>query len=199
MKKEIAKIAGLLPATELLSQLAEECLELSKVLFECLSEPKGYINNAVKTNLDMLDHGWSASVADLWRNVIEEIADIQLVIDVLNYRYFSNVEYSLQQSILYAVSIVLNDEIADKRLELLEKNTFDMGKAALKLRRAIGVGNPTPITEEEAKQALICRIATMTALTDAICSKSNKKRIEEIKASKAIRWCGRLEGGQANG
>ena len=68
----------------------------------------------------------------------------------------------------------------------------------MKLNRAAGRENPTPISEEYARKQLLCHMASMMALQEKAFVGTDKGKIEEIKTEKAARWVSRLTGGMGN-
>ena len=73
----------------------------------------------------------------------------------------------------------------------LAEEASELAQAALKLRRAYDQTNPTPVTEEDAYDALLEEIADVELYLDQL--SINRQRIEEIKGVKAFRWVKRLE------
>lgn len=73
----------------------------------------------------------------------------------------------------------------------LAEEAAELAQAALKLRRAYDGTNPTPVTEEDAYDALLEEIADVELYLDQL--SINRQRIEEIKGVKAFRWVKRLE------
>lgn len=73
----------------------------------------------------------------------------------------------------------------------LAEEASELAQAALKLRRAYDGTNPTPVTEEDAYDALLEEIADVELYLDQL--SINRQRIEEIKGVKAFRWVKRLE------
>ena len=73
----------------------------------------------------------------------------------------------------------------------LAEEAAELAQAALKLRRAYDRTNPTPVTEENAYDALLEEIADVELYLDQL--SINRQRIEEIKGVKAFRWVKRLE------
>lgn len=77
-------------------------------------------------------------------------------------------------------------------LAQLAEECAEMGKAALKLRRAIDGLNPTPVSAEEATRNLIEEHADVCACFEAL-EWSDKKERNRIKEEKLTRWANRIE------
>lgn len=84
-------------------------------------------------------------------------------------------------------------------LKLLHEVCHDLAKAALKLRRARSGENSTPITEEEAKEMLLCHISMIMALDTILFKNEEREQMEKIKEMKMERWAERLRGETADG
>ena len=83
----------------------------------------------------------------------------------------------------------------DELLCQLAEESNEMGKAALKLRRARTGVNPTPVTEEEAMEKLLEEIADVSLCLEAlgVSDPIALLRITQIKNKKILRWIKRLE------
>lgn len=76
----------------------------------------------------------------------------------------------------------------------LAEECTELAKEALKLRRAIDQSNPTPVTEDEARQKFTEEIADVLLYLDVI--GYNKDSVKYIKDIKKSRWEDRLVGGE---
>ena len=87
----------------------------------------------------------------------------------------------------------VKEKLGEKEiLAQLAEECAELGKAALKLRRAIGCGNPTPVTVEQARENLEEEMADVTG-----CMRLLGIDVEDVGAiieKKMRRWRGRLEG-----
>lgn len=95
------------------------------------------------------------------------------------------------------ITFVALNMSATALLGQLAEEAAELGHAALKLQRVLAGENPTPVTEEEAREALIEEIADVYCCLDAITSKmeisSSTKILPKIWI-KADRWASRLRG-----
>lgn len=91
---------------------------------------------------------------------------------------------------------------ARERLEVLAEEAAELSQAALKMIRAYKMGgavNPTPITPNEALENLFEEVADVELAEEALgMYYMNRRRIEEIKEKKRIRWVERLKGAENN-
>lgn len=176
---------------EILSQLAEEAVELARAVFEFDEKGTGKIPHYRGEISPFLYRRFQA---DTWTAVREETADTLVSMDVLKNVFFSPEESGIVDSVLVSFTVVA-DSLPDKeKLSLLIKNALDLSKAALKMRRALGAGSPTPITEEQAKQKLLCCCAAVLAIVRIIFDEHEDRWLEETKNEKAERWSKRLRG-----
>ena len=79
----------------------------------------------------------------------------------------------------------------------LAEECQELGKAALKLRRAMTGTNPTPLTETEAWRNLTTEIADVMACLKVLQIPTDDAMIRGIQEYKMGRWVRRLEEGQA--
>lgn len=77
-------------------------------------------------------------------------------------------------------------------LAQLAEECTEMAQAALKLRRVIDKGNPTPTSFADAEHALIEEHADVCACFEVL-EWNDKSMREYIKAQKLQRWAQRLE------
>ena len=167
---------------ELLCQLAEEAVELAQAaeryneLFfpaYCLGEEKG-----------------------LEDKVIEEIADVELVLSIMMKQDETEELLETLKRAEFSESDLRNDRAV---CDVIRLDCLVLAKAALKLRRAMYLTNPTPMTEAEARKALMDAVYGAVPVMRAWCEKigaSNK--VADIKIRKAQRWANRLSGGMEN-
>lgn len=90
-------------------------------------------------------------------------------------------------NIIQQIALQLGEE---KVLRLLVKECAELIQAAMKLRRVRNGKNPTPVTEEEAKAALLEEIADVSICLTALGVDSglNRMKIQEIVDRKTRRW-----------
>ena len=186
-------VQRLVPVGEILSQLAEECVELSGALLEYdeMEASKGAYCNVNSSVEDALTKKWDA--------VREEIADVQLTAEVLFGVVYEEEEQQMLQSMVKSVSIVANDLTTKDARKALHRECLALAKAALKLRRAMGWENPTPITEGEAKKTLFCHISAVVALCGRLSDTEDIEQMLKIITEKMERWAERLRGGMEDG
>ena len=89
----------------------------------------------------------------------------------------------------------------DELLALLAEEATELAHAALKLRRAITKKNPTPVTIEDARAALLEEFADVELVRNALRLNNVKslRTIVETMNSKEARWVERLNGGASDG
>lgn len=75
----------------------------------------------------------------------------------------------------------------------LAEECAELGKAALKLRRAITGENPTPYTEAEAWKNFNEEVADVTGVLKALNIPTDDEVIRGIQENKFLRWVRRLE------
>lgn len=169
-------VLQLMPAEEVILQFAEECVELSRELL---------VFN--KTEYEMPT------------GVKEEAADVELVAEVLLDKVYAAYDRRILNSMVGSILIVVKDLGLIHIRRALHEVCHDLAKAALKLRRARGGDNPTPITEEGAKEMLLCHISMMVALDSIFFKNDVREQMEKIKKMKMERWAERLRGGLEDG
>ena len=77
----------------------------------------------------------------------------------------------------------------------LAEETAELGKAALKLQRVLMNENPTPVTMEEALDALIEEIADVICAMEIVMRKLDINLVEDVEPiieGKAERWADRV-------
>ena len=79
------------------------------------------------------------------------------------------------------------------RLEQLAEECAELGHAALKLARILRGENPTPVSEAEAREALVREIADVMVCTDALTDTRMLRDIETHCTEKKDRWEQRLK------
>lgn len=84
-------------------------------------------------------------------------------------------------------------------LTQLAEEAAELGKAALKLRRAYTGTNPTPVTSREAFENLLEELSDIQIclIVLGFIRPIELRRIEEIGEMKLNRWAGRLEADRA--
>ena len=90
------------------------------------------------------------------------------------------------------MTVVVKKLSAREKISALLKLIHDIAKAALKLRRAMGTENPTPITEDDAKKKLLCHLSVAKVLFEEHFSDQEKSDMKSIREKKAERWSKRL-------
>lgn len=174
-------VLQLLPAEEAILQLAEECVELSKEFL--------IFNNT--------EYGMPTRVMPT--GAIEEAADVELVADVLLDKIYAAYDRRILGSMVGSILIVVKGLGLIHIRKVLHEVCHDLAKAALKLRRARSGENSTPITEEEAKEMLLCHISMIMALDTILFKNEEREKMEKIKEMKMERWAERLRGETADG
>lgn len=79
-----------------------------------------------------------------------------------------------------------------ERLAQLAEEAIELAHAALKLRRAIGGSNPTPVAPEDAFAQVTEELADVTLLARLLYMDTNTTELEEIRRRKLLRWRDRL-------
>lgn len=79
-----------------------------------------------------------------------------------------------------------------ERLAQLAEEAIELAHAALKLRRAMGRENPTPVAPEDAFAQVKEEIADVTLLVRLLYLDTNLTEVEEICRRKLLRWRDRL-------
>lgn len=173
----------------LLRQLAEEAIELSGAILE-------YREKTMADCLVQKPSLFSMGGYDEWKAVVEEAADIDLVMQIVLEKIYDENSRKIRESIMVTVKVVTDTLTSDNVLRSMQKGCHDIGKAALKLIRSMGEENPTPITEAEAKNNLLSYMAAMWVLLEKRFGTTMfATEIEKIKTRKAERWVHRLMGG----
>ena len=83
------------------------------------------------------------------------------------------------------------------RLEQLAEEAAELAHAALKLARILRGENPTPVSEAEAREALVREIADVMVCTDALTDTRMLRDIGSYCTEKKDRWEQRLKQKQA--
>lgn len=179
-------VEKLLSKGEILCQLAEEAVELAKVIMLYNNERRRRWNGHCISN--------PFCESAQWKDVIEETADVSLVMTVALNTIYDDNERKIHINIMETMGVVVSALPSLELNKLIEKVCFDIAKTALKLRRAEGTENPTPITEEEAKKILLCHLSMMNSIIADRFSKEEKEDIKRIMMQKAERWSKRLRG-----
>lgn len=130
---------------------------------------------------------------------IEEAADVELVADVLLDKIYAAYDRRILGSMVGSILIVVKGLGLIHIRKVLHEVCHDLAKAALKLRRARSGENSTPITEEEAKEMLLCHISMIMALDTILFKNEEREQMEKIKEMKMERWAERLRGETADG
>lgn len=76
----------------------------------------------------------------------------------------------------------------------LAEEAAELSQAALKLRRALGCNNPTPVTVEEARRNLVEEAADVYNVLGLLLDAEDNAEIYDIIRRKKARWVKRLEG-----
>ena len=174
-------VLQLMPAEEVILQFAEECVELSREILVFNAEADGRrLSNG--TEYEMLS------------KVREEAADVELVAEVLLDKIYTAYDRRILGSMVESILIAVKGLGLIHIRKVLHEVCHDLAKAALKLRRARSGENPTPITEEEAKEMLLCHISMMVALDSILFKNEEREQMEKIKEMKMERWAERLKG-----
>lgn len=174
-------VLQLLPTDDAILQLAEECVELSKEFL--------IFNNTERR----------MSTGVMPTGAIEEAADVELVAEVLLDKIYAAYDRRILRSMVGSILIIVKGLGLIHIKESLHEVCHDLAKAALKLRRARSGENSTPITEEEAKEMLLCHISMIMALDTILFKNEEREKMEKIKEMKMERWAERLRGETADG
>lgn len=174
-------VLQLLPTDDAILQLAEECVELSKELL--------IFNNT--------EYGMPTRVMPT--GAMEEAADVELVAEVLLDKIYVTYDKRILHSMVGSILIVVKGLGLIHIKESLHEVCHNLAKAALKLRRARSGDNPTLITEEEAREMLLCHISMIMALDTILFNGEAREQMEKIKEQKMERWAKRLRGETADG
>lgn len=183
-------VEKLLSREALLNQLAEEAVELAKaiLLYKEKTDHRHHLANSI----------FAEPMLTEWKELLEEGADLELVIEVVLAAAFDSDERKIYKNIIGTMDVVVSVLTIREVLKTMQKLCHDVAKAALKLNRAAGRENPTPISEDYARKQLLCHMASMMALQEKAFVGTDKEKTEEIKTEKAARWVSRLTGGMGN-
>ena len=167
---------------ELLCQLAEEAVELSMAARDVAGvycENEVFATGAPSGGIDAM---------------LEEIADVELVIEILLEEHEIHIMNGVINSDRYAMLVGMNWFSA---VNMLGDRVLPLAKAAMKFRRARNGKNPTPVTWEEAKASLMASMANVLALIGVVKGSAvlGNKKVYAIKEKKAARWAKRLTEG----
>lgn len=179
-------VLQLLPAEDAILQLAEECVELSKEFLI-------FNNTERRMSTGVMSTGVMPTGA------MEEAADVELVAEVLLDKIYAADDKRILHSMVGSILIVVKGLGLIHIKESLHEVCHDLAKAALKLRRARSGDNPTLITEEAAREMLLCHISMIMALDTILFNGKAREQMEKIKEQKMERWAMRLKGETENG
>lgn len=179
-------VLQLLPTDDAILQLAEECVELSKEFLI-------FNNTERRMSTGVMSTGVMPTGA------MEEAADVELVAEVLLDKIYAAYDRRILHSMVGSMLIVVKGLGLIHIKESLHEVCHDLAKAALKLRRARSGDNPTLITEEAAREMLLCHISMIMALDTILFNGEAREKMEKIKEQKLERWAMRLKGATANG
>ena len=183
-------VEKLLSKGEILCQLAEEAVELARATFD-FKLTGNNIPHYTGTIPYKMYTDWQKKE---WKKLREEAADTLVAMDTVKNIFFSPEETGIVDSVLVSFSVIADSLPDGEKLNLLIKDALDLSKAALKMRRATGTENPTPITEDEARRTLICCCAALLSAINSIIDENENVLLEETKIKKAERWSKRLRG-----
>ena len=161
-------VLQLLPAEEVILQFAEECVELSREILVFDVEADGRL----------LSNGTEYKMLS---KVREEAADVELVADVLLDKIYAAYDRRILGSMVGSILIVVKGLGLIHIRKVLHEVCHDLAKAALKLRRARSGENSTPITEEEAKEMLLCHISMIMALDTILFKNEEREQMESYR------------------
>lgn len=82
---------------------------------------------------------------------------------------------------------------AEESLAQLAEEAIELAHAALKMRRALGRTNPTPLSSVEALARLKEEVADVLLLLEVLGIDGNPEEYERIKDYKLQRWVDRLQ------
>jgi NTP pyrophosphatase (non-canonical NTP hydrolase) len=93
---------------------------------------------------------------------------------------------------------ILHDKVGlEGLLCQLAEEASELAQAALKLRRTIVPGNPTPVTKEEAEAAVLEEVADVLLLIGILGILDDSDEIFQIQTRKMERWLNRIVGGES--
>lgn len=95
-----------------------------------------------------------------------------------------------------AISYIIERQDTAEILAALAEEAAELAQAALKLRRALGSGSPTPIGKDLALQSLIEEMGDVECCSKVICAALSicpTKDIEPAATAKLHRWAQRIE------
>lgn len=179
-------VLQLLPTDDAILQLAEECVELSKEFLIFNNTERRMPTGIMPTGI-------------MPTGAMEEAADVELVAEVLLDKIYAAYDRRILHSMVGSMLIVVKGLGLIHIKESLHEVCHDLAKAALKLRRARSGDNPTLITEEAAREMLLCHISMIMALDTILFNGEARERMEKIKEQKMERWAKRLKGETADG
>lgn len=94
------------------------------------------------------------------------------------------------EAITKAMAYINSRLTEEELLAQLAEEAAELTHAALKMRRVMEGTNPTPVTHEEAREALLEEVADVTLLLDLL--RLNQIEIDRITIAKLARWQRRL-------
>ncbi|WP_458407823.1 hypothetical protein [Anaerotignum sp.] len=180
-------VEKLLSKGEILCQLAEETVELAEAI-------TGYKHCQDGRHLEYsLANAFMGKPAE-WKGVLEEAADVSLVIIVTLDMLYDENDRKIHKNIMDTMEVVVKALHDNEKIKAMQKLSHDIAMAALKLRRAMGTENPTPVTEEDAKKKLLCHLSVIKVLFEEKFTDGEKADMKRIRDNKAERWSKRLRG-----
>lgn len=181
-------IEKLLSKEALLCQLAEEAAELAEAIYIYM-EAKRKSNSSLHTMICFID-----TENMEWKGVVEEAADVSLVITTVLERLYDEKDMKIYESLSDTMRVAVKQLRESENINAVQKIGLELARGALKLKRAMSDENPTPITEDDARNTLLCKVSVANALFEALFGESEKEEILKIKIEKAERWSKRLRG-----
>lgn len=180
-------VEKMLSKGEILCQLSEEAVELADAI-------TGYKHRQDGRNYESILSSAFMGDPTEWKGVLEEAADVSLVIvGVLDMIYDEN-ERKIHKNIMDTMEVVVKSLPEKEKIKSMQKLCHEIAKAALKLRRAMGTENPTPVTEEDAKKKLLCHLSVIKVLFEEKFTDAEKYEMKNTREKKAERWSKRLRG-----
>lgn len=181
-------VEKLLSKGEVLCQLAEEAVELADAITGYKYRQDGRHYERV------LSSSFMGEPAE-WKGVLEEAADVSLVIVAVLDMIYDEHERKIHKNIMDTMEVVVKSLPEKEKIKSMQKLCHEIAKAALKLRRAMGTENPTPVTEEDAKKKLLCHLSVIKVLFEEKFTDGEKADMKRIRENKAERWSKCLRGG----
>ena len=97
-----------------------------------------------------------------------------------------------QKEEYFAAEFIRTRLDSSEMIAQLAEEAVELAHAALKLRRAVGLSNPTPVTPEDAYAAVLEELADVTLLVRLLYLNTDTDEVEAVCRHKLLRWRDRL-------